>query len=67
MKRFLPLVARSILWWVFYGSNELVKFDPIARKILKTYALPSGRKMIIAADGRLWYMGSHSGKVGVID
>ena len=105
----------SILWWAFYGSNELVKFDPIARKILKTYPLPSGggggayavtvdgagfpwvdeisgntvvrldpntekmqviklptantgiRKMIIAADGRLWYMGSHSGKIGVID
>ena len=105
----------AILWWAFYGSNELVKFDPIARKILKTYPLPSGggggayavtvdgagfpwvneisgntvvrldpntekmqviklptintgiRKMVIAADGRLWYMGSHSGKIGVID
>ena len=105
----------SILWWAFYGSNELVKFDPIAQKILKSYALPSGggggayavtldgagfpwvneisantvirldpttekmqviklpttntgiRKMIIAADGRLWYMGSHTGKIGVIE
>jgi virginiamycin B lyase len=105
----------SILWWAFYGSNELVKFDPVAQKILKTYPLPSGggggayavtvdgagfpwvneisadtvvrldpgtekmqviklptkntgiRKMVIAADGRLWYMGSHSGKIGVID
>lgn len=105
----------SILWWAFYGSNELVKFDPIAQKILKKYPLPSGRgggayavtvdgagfpwvneisdntvvrldpatekmqviklptpntgirKMIIAADGRLWYMGSHSGKIGVIE
>jgi len=105
----------SILWWAFYGSNELVKFDPIAQKILKKYPLPSGsgggayavtvdgagfpwvneisgntvvrldpstekmqviklptpntgiRKMIIAADGRLWYMGSHSGKIGMIE
>jgi virginiamycin B lyase len=105
----------SILWWAFYGSNELVKFDPLAQKILKTYPLPSGggggayavtvdgagfpwvneisgntvvrldpatekmqviklptvntgiRKMIIAADGRLWYMGSHTGKIGVIE
>ena len=105
----------SILWWAFYGSNELVKFDPIAQKILKKYPLPAGRgggayavtvdgagfpwvneisdntvvrldpatekmqviklptpntgirKMIIAADGRLWYMGSHSGKIGVIE
>lgn len=105
----------SILWWAFYGSNELVKFDPIARKIIKKYALPAGRgggayavtvdgagfpwvneisentvvrldpttekmqviklptpnsgirKMIIAADGRLWYMGSHVGKIGMIE
>ena len=105
----------SILWWAFYGSNELVKFDPIAQKVLKRYVLPSGggggayavtvdgagfpwvnelsgntvvrldpatekmqviklptantgiRKMIVAADGRLWYMGSHSGKIGVIE
>ena len=105
----------SILWWAFYGSNELVKFDPLAQKILKSYPLPSGggggayavtvdgagfpwvneisgntvvrldpatekmqviklpttntgiRKMIIAADGRLWYMGSHTGKLGVIE
>ena len=105
----------SILWWAFYGSNELVKFDPLAQKILKKYPLPAGRgggayavtvdgagfpwvneisdntvvrldpatekmqviklptpntgirKMIIAADGRLWYMGSHSGKIGVIE
>ena len=105
----------SVLWWAFYGSNELVKFDPIAQKILKKYTLPSGsgggayavtvdgagfpwvneisgntvvrldpatekmqviklptpntgiRKMIIAADGRLWYMGSHIGKIGMIE
>ena len=105
----------SVLWWAFYGSNELVKFDPVAQRILKKYALPGGRgggayavtvdgagfpwvneisentvvrldpatekmqviklptpntgirKMIIAADGRLWYMGSHSGRIGVIE
>jgi len=105
----------SILWFAFYGSNELVKFDPIAQKVLKKYELPSGggggayavtvdgagfpwvdeisgntvvrldpatgkmqvirlpttntgiRKMIIAADGRLWYMGSHTGKIGMIE
>ena len=105
----------STLWFAFYGSNELVKFDPIAQKVLRKYELPSGggggayavtvdgagfpwvdelsgntvvrldpatekmqvirlpttntgiRKMIIAADGRLWYMGSHTGKIGVIE
>jgi virginiamycin B lyase len=105
----------SVLWWAFYHSNELVKFDPIEQKIVKTYKLPGGsrggayavtvdgagfpwvneisantvirfdpatekmqvielptrntgiRKMIVAADGRLWYMGSHTGKIGVIE
>jgi virginiamycin B lyase len=105
----------SILWWAMNGSNELVKFDPIAQKVLATYKLPGGprggayavtvdgagypwvneisentvirldpatgkmqvinlptrntgiRKMIVAADGRLWYMGSHVGKIGVIE
>ena len=103
------------LWFAFYGSNELVKLDPLARKVVKAYTLPSGsdggayavtvdgagfpwvselagnnvvrvdprtgemrviklptpntgiRKMIVAADGRLWYMGSHTGKIGVIE
>jgi len=32
----------SILWFAFYGSNELVKFDPLARKIVKSYKLPGG-------------------------
>ena len=103
------------LWWAFFGSNELVKMDPVGRKILKSYKMPAGkgggayavtvdgagfpwineidantvirfdpatermqtiklptrntgiRKMVIAADGRLWYMGSHVGKIGVIE
>jgi virginiamycin B lyase len=105
----------SILWFAFYGSNELVKVDPAAQKIVKRYKLPGGRtggayavtvdgagnpwvnelsantvvhldtstdklqviplptrntgirKMIVAADGRLWYMGSHVGKIGVVE
>lgn len=105
----------SLLWFAFFGSNELVRFDPAARRIVKRYPLPAGRrggayavtvdgaghpwvnelnantvvrfdpasekmqviklptentgirKMIVAADGRLWYMGSHSGKIGVVE
>jgi virginiamycin B lyase len=105
----------STLWFAFFGSNELVKVDPIAQKVLKSYPLPAGRsggayavtvdgagfpwvnelsantvirfdptaekmqvvklptrnsgirKMIVGADGKLWYMGSHVGKIGVIE
>jgi len=35
------------------------------------FALPSKnegiRKMIVDAKGKLWYMGSHSGKLGVVE
>jgi virginiamycin B lyase len=35
------------------------------------FTLPSKnagiRKMIVDAEGRLWYMGSHNGRLGVIE
>jgi len=103
------------LWVTQYGNGKLVRVDPVARKVVKEYALPAGkdggpyavtvdaagavwaneiktdtvvrldpktaelrvftlpskgagiRKMIVAADGRLWYMGSHNGRLGVIE
>ena len=37
----------------------------------QVFVLPSSnegiRKAIVDAQGRLWYMGSHSGKLGVIE
>src|SRR5258706_311895 len=47
----------SILWFAFYGSNELVKFDPIAQKVLKKYALPAGSgggAYAVTVDGAGW-------------
>jgi len=103
------------LWVTQYGNGKLVHIDPVARKVVKEYALPAGRdggpyavtvdaagavwaneiktdtvvrldpktdklrvfalpskdvgirKMIVDADGRLWYMGSHNGRLGVIE
>jgi virginiamycin B lyase len=103
------------LWVTQYGNGKLVRVDPLARKVVKEYALPAGqdggpyavtvdgtgavwaneirtdtvvrldpktdqlrvfqlpsknagiRKMIVDADGRLWYMGSHNGRLGVIE
>jgi virginiamycin B lyase len=103
------------LWVTLYGKGTLIRVDPVARKVVKEYALPAGpnggpyavtvdgagvvwaneiqtdtvvrldpktermrvftlpsknvgiRKMIVDADGRLWYMGSHNGRLGVIE
>lgn len=103
------------LWVAYYGSGELARVDPVARRVDKTWKLPaeggrgayavtvdaagrvwvngidtdtvslfdpaaerfrvialptanSGiRKAIIDARGRYWYMGSHSGRLGMIE
>ncbi|MCZ7653901.1 MAG: hypothetical protein M5R42_05805 [Rhodocyclaceae bacterium] len=105
----------GMLWVTLYGNGKLVKVDPVARRIVKEYAMPAGRgggpyavtvdaagrvwaneidtdtvalfepkteafrvialpskntgirKAIIDAQGRYWYMGSHNGKLGVIE
>jgi virginiamycin B lyase len=102
------------LWVTLYGTNRLIRFDPVGQKIVKDYPLPAGpgggayavtvdgggivwvneiqtdtvvrldprtaeqrvfplpsrglgiRKMVVDAEGRLWYMGSHNGRLGVV-
>ena len=55
------------------GEAESVRvalFDPAAEKF-RVFSLPTKnegiRKMIVDAKGKLWYMGSHSGKLGVVE
>lgn len=105
----------GMLWVTYYGNGKLAKVDPVAKKVVKEYAMPAGeragpyavvvdgagrvwaneidtdtvalldpkterfrifelpskgagiRKAIVDADGRYWYMGSHNGKLGVIE
>jgi virginiamycin B lyase len=44
--------------------------DPKTEKF-RVFQLPSSgvgiRKAIVDAEGRYWYMGSHNGKLGVIE
>ena len=53
-----------------FDANDIVRYDPKAGA-LQTIKLPTAnegiRKMIIDGEGRLWYMGSHSGKLGMIE
>jgi virginiamycin B lyase len=103
------------LWVTYYGNGKLAKVDPVAKKVVKEYAMPAGeragpyvvvvdgagrvwaneidtdtvalfdpkserfrvfqlpskgagiRKAIVDAEGRFWYMGSHNGKLGMIE
>lgn len=58
------------VWINEIGTDTVALFDPATEKF-RVFALPTKnegiRKMIVDAKGRLWYMGSHSGKLGMIE
>ena len=51
-------------------KDTIAMLDPITGRF-QVFVLPSRnvgiRKAIIDAQGRLWYMGSHNGRLGVIE
>jgi virginiamycin B lyase len=58
------------VWANEIATDTVALFDPATEKF-RVFALPTKnegiRKMIVDARGRLWYMGSHSGKLGVVE
>jgi virginiamycin B lyase len=58
------------VWVNEIGTDTVALFDP-AKEKFRVFVLPTKnegiRKMVVDAKGRLWYMGSHSGKLGVIE
>lgn len=58
------------VWANEIGTDTVTLFDPASEKF-RVFPLPTKnegiRKMIVDAKGRLWYMGSHSGKLGVVE
>ena len=60
----------GIVWANEIQTDTVVRLDP-KTETLRVFPLPSRsvgiRKMIVDADGRLWYMGSHNGRLGVIE
>jgi virginiamycin B lyase len=59
----------GIVWVNEINTDTVVRFDP-ATEYMRMVALPSSnvgiRKMIVDASGRLWYMGSHNGRLGLV-
>ena len=60
----------GVVWANEIQTDTVVRLDP-KTETLRVFPLPSRsvgiRKMIVDADGRLWYMGSHNGRLGVIE
>lgn len=60
----------GIVWVNEIQTDSVVRLDP-KTDALRVFPLPSRsvgiRKMIVDAEGRLWYMGSHNGRLGVIE
>ncbi len=62
--------ARGRVWANEIKTDTVALFDP-ATEQFQVFELPSEgvgiRKAIVDADGRYWYMGSHNGRLGVIE
>jgi virginiamycin B lyase len=60
----------GIVWVNEIQTDTVVRLDP-KTGVTRVLQLPSKdvgiRKMIVDAEGRLWYMGSHNGRLGVIE
>ena len=60
----------GMVWANEFATDTVVRLDPATGQI-RAFPLPTKnagiRKMIVDAEGRLWYMGSHNGRLGVIE
>ena len=60
----------GIVWVNEISTDTVARFDP-ATEQTRVVKLPSSnvgiRKMSVDASGRLWYMGSHNGHLGVVE
>jgi virginiamycin B lyase len=58
------------VWANEIRTDTVALFDPKTEKF-RVFQLPSKdvgiRKMVVDGQGRLWYMGSHNGRLGVIE
>jgi virginiamycin B lyase len=60
----------GVVWVNEINTDTVVRFDPKTEQ-MRVVKLPSSsvgiRKMTVDAQGKLWYMGSHNGRLGVIE
>jgi virginiamycin B lyase len=60
----------GMIWANEIHTDTVVRLDPKTEQ-MRVVQLPSSnvgiRKMVTDASGRLWYMGSHNGRLGVVE
>jgi len=60
----------GLVWANEINTDTVVRLDPKTEQ-MRVVQLPSSnvgiRKMITDASGRLWYMGSHNGRLGMVE
>jgi virginiamycin B lyase len=60
----------GVVWVNEINTDTVVRFDPKTER-MRVVKLPSHnvgiRKMVTDASGRLWYMGSHNGRLGMVE
>ena len=60
----------GMVWVNEIDTDTVVRFDPTTEK-MQVVKLPSSnvgiRKMVVDTNGRLWYMGSHNGRLGMVE
>jgi virginiamycin B lyase len=60
----------GLVWANEIKTDTVVRFDPKTER-MRVVNLPSQnvgiRKMVVDASGRLWYMGSHNGRLGMVE
>jgi virginiamycin B lyase len=60
----------GMVWANEIKTDTVVRVDPKTER-MRVVNLPSQnvgiRKMVVDASGRLWYMGSHNGRLGVVE
>jgi virginiamycin B lyase len=60
----------GMVWVNEINTDTVVRFNPATAdmRVVKLLSKNVGiRKMIVDAGGRLWYMGSHNGRLGVVE
>jgi virginiamycin B lyase len=62
--------GNGVVWSNEITTDTVVRLEPKSGQ-LRALRLPSSnagiRKMVVDAQGRLWYVGSHNGRLGVIE
>jgi virginiamycin B lyase len=60
----------GMVWANEISTDTVVRLDPKTEQ-MRVVKLPSRnvgiRKMVVDASGRLWYMGSHNGRLGLVE